>query len=582
MTLAIAHGGWFKVAARSGDCVSELSGAKGVTAYSGTASATISGEASGINPGDTRTYTAAMNNPQGASYSWTISGDANPTPASGTGSSIAVRFNSVGTATINLSAQNACGTASVTNNNYAVTVSPACTPPGVSSHSPSGKAVTVTQGSISGSLNITASGSPTLSYQWYQNTTATTTGGTQVGTNSEVLAIPTGLTSSGSPYYFYCEVTSSCDGSKALSDVFTVTVNPNPEALPAGAGSFAGRTCFDVAQVNNSGDCGNLASRKNETLAAQGSRADFTNPLTRNQAYKFTPSGTVSNVRFYAVEAGAYTGQLVESLTGGNPGNSITSAVTCSIIYKDNLNSLASGKTNADALTVDIFVVYNDNATNTGTDKRLKLTATIKDCACCGAYTKSGSWLSFMCYNLGADPTLTTPEQIKNAPTAKTWGNLYQWGKRRPWPATGSVTGWTTTANGDADAPGPNSNANAWGAAGLKGVADPCPPGWRVPSRAQWISITDGSLSGSLAAVKTNKWTWVQGAPTNGSQVGSALFLPTAPLRNGAGGVHNTVQNNYWWRDDAAPWHFEVHDGYFNQDGFEQKSDGMAVRCVAE
>jgi uncharacterized protein (TIGR02145 family) len=342
-----------------------------------------------------------------------------------------------------------------------------------------------------------------------------------------------------------------------------------------------------VAQVNNSGDCGNLASRKNETLAAQGSRADFTNTLTRNQAYTFTPSGTVSNVRFYAVEAGAYTGRIVESLTGGNPGNSITSAVTCSIIYKDNLNGLASGKTNADALTVDIFVVYNDNATNTGTDKRLKLTATIKDCACCGAFTTSGTWLSFMCYNLGADSTLTTPDQIKNAPTSKTWGYFYNWGKRKPWPSSGSVSGWINSNNTtDIDGGGGNGNANAWGAGGPKTAADPCPAGWRVPSIAQWKSLYQGTPpSGTGGTIAASGWSAVSSAVSPGVAMSTTLYLPYQGHRHLYSGNISTAQGKwiYWARDASGSingWTLGDHGGGAFSDG--HRGHGVPVRCVAE
>jgi uncharacterized protein (TIGR02145 family) len=589
-TLVIIQEGWYKVAAKSGNCVSELSGAKGITVSSGAASATISGDQTGINPGDTRTYTAAMNNPQGASYSWTISGDANPTPTSGTGSSIAVRFSSAGTATINLTAQNACGTATVTNNNYAVTVSPLCTPAGISSHSPAGKAVTVTRGSISGSLSITASGSPTLSYKWYSNTTASNSGGSVVaGATAATFTIPTTLVSGS--YYYYCEVTSNCGGSStAKSDPFTVTVNPNPEGFQTGSGSFAGRTCFDVAQANNGGECGTLSYRQGETLTANGSLANFSNTVTRNQTYTFTPSSTVSNVRFYAVEAGAYNGQIIESVTGGNPNNNISSAVSCNIVYKSDLNGRASGKNNANALTVNIYVVYNDNATNTGTDKQLKLTASIKDCACCGALTTGGAWLSFMCYNLGADATLATPDQIKGAQPSKTYGNFYQWGKNKGWSSSGAISGWATGNNTNVSAAGGNSNNAAWGSGGNKGSADPCPTGWRVPSNAQWKSIFSNSVSDGQnynnGSATVNTWTWSNNT-TNGLQIGRLLFLPGAGHRTGSNGGLFTqgVRGNYWTNTPSGTnslymYFMDDNKAYMGQSN--TRAYGFSVRCVKE
>jgi uncharacterized protein (TIGR02145 family) len=362
----------------------------------------------------------------------------------------------------------------------------------------------------------------------------------------------------------------------------------SPVTIPTGSGSFAGRTCFDVAMVNNSGECGGLTSRKNEPLTANGSRADFSDPITRNQTYTFTPSGTVSNVRFYAIESGSYTGLIIGNLTGGNPGNNITSStpVTCSITYRDNLNSLASGKTNADALTVDIYAVYNDNANNTGTDKTLKLTAMIKDCACCGAFTTSGTWLTFMCYNLGADASLTTPDQIKNAATSQTYGYFYQWGKTKTWPSSGSVSGWSSSNNTTVNGAGGNSNDAAWGNGGAKTSADPCPAGWRVPTQAQWGSIfRGGTTSGAPDTATANTWTWNGSTTTHGYQIGNSLFLPAAGNRTPEGSMLYTDTHGFYWGNEVIGSHAAcltfsgnvVHPEHVNF-----RSGGVSVRCVVE
>ena len=85
--------------------------------------------------------------------------------------------------------------------------------------------VTVTEGEISETLSIVASaGSKTLIYQWYENTTKSTVGGTPVsGATSATFTIPTTLTKIGGPYYYYCVV--SCEGLESVtSNVATVTV----------------------------------------------------------------------------------------------------------------------------------------------------------------------------------------------------------------------------------------------------------------------------------------------------------------------------------------------------------------------
>jgi uncharacterized protein (TIGR02145 family) len=380
-----------------------------------------------------------------------------------------------------------------------------------------------------------------------------------------------------------------CETSATSNSPAAVSVLINPSSLPDGSGSFAGRTCFDVAQVNNSGECSNLSSRQSETLSANGSRADFTSTTTRNQTYTFTPSGTVSNVRFAYVESGTYTGQIIQSISGGNSGNNISTAVNCNIVYKSDLNGKASGKTNANALTVEIYAVYNDNNTGTGTDRKIRLTAMIRDCACCGAYTTSGTWLSFMCYNLGADETLTTPDQIKNAAQSRTMGSLYQWGKNKAWPATGTVTGWKNTLNTNISGAGGNSSNNAWGSGGNKTAADPCPDGWRVPSRAQFTSIYHSTnMHGPYSDAEVNSWSWWQDTPTRGIQVGYNLFFPVTSGRNEEDGTEWTLKNgaDYWSRDiweyNQNAYMFGGNLGWLYSVQWVTRTRGVAIRCVAE
>ncbi len=100
-----------------------------------------------------------------------------------------------------------------------IPVTPAIT---ISAHPQS---ASVTVGSVSGSLSVTASASDgsSLSYQWYGNTTASNAGGTAIeGATSASMAIDTTLTAGS--YYYYCIVTSATAGT-ATSSAATVTVS---------------------------------------------------------------------------------------------------------------------------------------------------------------------------------------------------------------------------------------------------------------------------------------------------------------------------------------------------------------------
>jgi len=86
------------------------------------------------------------------------------------------------------------------------------------------QSTSVTEGSISGSLSVTASvtENATLSYQWYDNTTNSNT--PINGATSSTYALPTTLTEG--TYYYYCVVSATGGATPVTSNVATVTVMP--------------------------------------------------------------------------------------------------------------------------------------------------------------------------------------------------------------------------------------------------------------------------------------------------------------------------------------------------------------------
>jgi uncharacterized protein (TIGR02145 family) len=524
-TLVISQTGFYKVEAINGSCVSARSKAKNIAYNSGAAVATITGPAT-VNAGRTKTYSVEIDNPQDATFSWTVNpGTTGATPTSGTGSDITIYFADEGTATISLEAQNACGTAAITNNDYPVTVLPACNSAVILSHSPATKSASLISGNTT-TLSISADGSPTLSYEWYKTVSAVASGGTKVGTDAPSYTTPLDLTAG--TYYYYCKVRSSCDYVAAVSDIFTVTVT-DLAAMPVGSGTFSGRICFDLAQTD-SGGCGPVADRQTDILNAYGALTDFSDPTTNTQTYTFTPSGTVSNVRFAYKEADGHSGDIIASISGDNTGDNISSPVACTVVYKDDLNTTVNGVKSENAWTTDIYVIYNDASDGTGADHKLQLTTYVKDCSCCGAFTDAGTWLTFMCYNLGADDaTRVTPQQLMDATPTTVYGAFYQFGLTTAWNNYEAVpSGWSRT--------GGNSDSTAWGYNTVKNTTyDPCPDGWRVPSSEQWKSIfkdnIENAQSYNFSEATANTWTWKDGGTTAGVMIGKFLFLPAAGLR---------------------------------------------------
>ena len=415
--------------------------------------------------------------------------------------------------------------------------------------------------------------------------TATLTAGTFASGSGNLSYAITGTPSGAGTASFALSI-----GGQSCTLELTVAINPG--ILLAGSGTFTGRTCFDIALSNdNTNSCALLSNR----LAQQ---ADFTNAATHTQQYTFTPPGTVSNVRFAYINT---NGEVVTGLSGGNSGNNISTAVTATVNYNTNLNSLALGLTNSNPLTVDIYVIYNDGASNDGTDRQLKLSAKVKDCVCCGAFMASGVWRDFMCHNLGADESADpfTPSWRLN-------GNYYQWGRNptcfgrdgvdaanpcsspvygvaAPWGSTmandnaGGITGWNL-----------NAAANGAWSDGSKTVNDPCPAGWRVPTSAQLAALINNTLN---PRTLVGNWNWGTTNYSSGLRFGQSLYLPAAGSR--PPGNFNTPRAEliersvfgYYWSSTAISGPNAQLMSFTTVPPIlfgGVHTNGLSVRCIAE
>lgn len=92
-------------------------------------------------------------------------------------------------------------------------------------------------------LSVTIGGAPTPTVTWYQSTTATTTGGTEVGTGT---TYNPDVTTEGT-FYYYAVATNSVGS--ATSDVITLTVN-NPDITVSGNNYYVAKDFLAVPQQN--------------------------------------------------------------------------------------------------------------------------------------------------------------------------------------------------------------------------------------------------------------------------------------------------------------------------------------------
>jgi uncharacterized protein (TIGR02145 family) len=220
----------------------------------------------------------------------------------------------------------------------------------------------------------------------------------------------------------------------------------------------------------------------------------------------------------------------------------------------------------------------------------------------CGAYVAPGVWKEFDCYNLAAIGKTT-----KDDPFIPSWrliGGYWQWGRKGP-----DSSQWydTNTANFAHGPTGPDSgDANAgiisswdnkfapddsWSDTS-KTINDPCPVGYRVPTKSQWQGVLDNNTQSTVGT-----WNMVDTNYSGAWFFGNALLLPTTGYRNcnfdsvllgkgNAGSLGYRGANGYYWSSTQsttnnagllifASW------GAMTDDIF-QRLHGMSVRCVAE
>ncbi len=167
--------------------------------------------------------------------------------------------------------------------------------------------VTINSGDTT-TLNVTASGTAPLTYQWYQGPSGTTT--TPVGTNSASFTTPT-LTTTTS---YWVKVTNTANLAGSNSSVATVTVN-QPAAIVTSPASVS----------INSGDTTTLSVTPSGTAPFtyqwyQGGSGTTTTPVGTNSASFTTPALTATTSYWVKVTNAA-------NLTGAN---STTATVTVS------------------------------------------------------------------------------------------------------------------------------------------------------------------------------------------------------------------------------------------------------------
>lgn len=150
---------------------------------------------------------------------------------------------------------------------------------------------------------------------------------------------------------------------------------------------------------------------------------------------------------------------------------------------------------------------------------------------------------------------------------AEDFGMMYQWGRKTAWSTEGEASGWVSTYD----------DGSTWTAAN-----DPCPTGWRVPTKVELDALVNTVKVASMWTTKNGTY----GRLFSDRTTDEEIFLPAVGVRTGEQGNRLYVNTNGYYPSSTP-----VEDpGSVAGMSFKETSDpatitvpragAHAVRCV--
>ncbi|MCL2435169.1 MAG: hypothetical protein FWD09_03380 [Lentimicrobiaceae bacterium] len=147
-------------------------------------------------------------------------------------------------------------------------------------------------------------------------------------------------------------------------------------------------------------------------------------------------------------------------------------------------------------------------------------------------------------------------------------GMFYQWNRKIGW----STTDPRINSDGDDKWNSTIPTGDTW-----EKDNDPCPPGWRVPTRIELISLINVS----------NEWTTLN--DVNGRIYGSgnnSMFLPAVGYRHSYGGLSSVNDFGYYWSSTydvyGLAWFLPFNNNMTFNPNTSIRRYAYSVRCVVE